>query len=118
DRWLQRLALDHQPDLIHFNDYSHAALPWAVPTLVVGHSCVLSWHEAVRGVSAGRPWRHYRNMVAAGLRGATLVAAPTRHMLSTLDRLYGPLPARHAILNGRDGARFHRRAKEPFVFAA
>src|SRR5438105_1870613 len=47
--WLLELCDATRPDLLHLNGYGVAAAPTAVPKLVVGHSCVLSWHEAVRG---------------------------------------------------------------------
>ena len=43
------LAERLEPDIVHLNGYVHAASPWAAPVLVVAHSCVLSWCEAVRG---------------------------------------------------------------------
>ena len=30
-----------RPDVVHLNGYTHGALPWRAPVLVVGHSCVL-----------------------------------------------------------------------------
>jgi glycosyltransferase involved in cell wall biosynthesis len=86
--WLRGLARDERIDLVHLNGYAHGALAWDVPTVVVGHSCVLSWHEAVRGRPAGSPWRRYRREVAAGLCGADAVVAPTRAMRSALLALY------------------------------
>jgi glycogen(starch) synthase len=86
--WLLELAEQERVDLVHLNGYAHGALPWRVPVVVVGHSCVLSWHEAVRGVPAGAPWRRYRREVAAGLCGADVVVAPTAAMRSSLLRLY------------------------------
>ena len=80
--------LEVEPDLVHLNGYAHASLPWASPVVVVAHSDVLSWHEAVRGAPAGPEWRHYRDRVAAGLAAADLVAAPTRAMLDELRRIY------------------------------
>src|SRR5690242_16489765 len=47
--WLLHLANRLSPDVIHLNGYAHASLPWQSPTLVVGHSCVFSWWQAVRG---------------------------------------------------------------------
>jgi len=46
--WLLELAQRVQPDLVHLNNYVHGALPWSVPVLMVGHSCVLSWWQAQR----------------------------------------------------------------------
>jgi glycogen synthase len=87
--WLRELAEDERVDLVHLNDYAHGALAWRVPVVVVGHSCVLSWHEAVRGAPAGAAWQRYRREVAAGLCGADAVVAPTSAMRSALRRLYG-----------------------------
>jgi glycogen(starch) synthase len=86
--WLRELAHDEGADLVHLNGYAHGALAWSVPVVVVAHSCVLSWHEAVRGVPAGDAWRRYRREVSAGLRGAGAVVAPTAAMRSALRRHY------------------------------
>ncbi|MEY2514474.1 MAG: glycogen synthase [bacterium] len=112
--WLRELAQDERVDLVHLNGYAHGALAWGFPTVVVGHSCVLSWHEAVRGRPAGAPWRRYRSAVAAGLRGADAVVAPTAAMRSALLALYGFEGDCGVIPNGvsphpspRAGARRH-----------
>jgi glycogen synthase len=87
--WLRELARRERVDLVHLNGYAHGALPWRVPAVVVGHSCVLSWHEAVRGAPAGEGWERYRREVTAGLCGADVVVVPTAAMRSALRRLYG-----------------------------
>src|ERR1051325_8223201 len=46
--WLLDLEARVQPGLVHLNQFSYGALRWKVPCLVVGHSCVFSWFEAVR----------------------------------------------------------------------
>ena len=78
--WLLALAGRARPDVVHLNGYAHAALPWARPIVVVAHSCVLSWHEAVRGRAAGAGvGRATARRVRARARGrATLLVAPTR----------------------------------------
>lgn len=86
--WLRELAHDERVDLVHLNGYAHGAPPWHVPVIVVGHSCVLSWHEAVRGAAAGAAWQRYRREVSAGLCGADIVVAPGAAMRSALRRLY------------------------------
>jgi glycogen synthase len=116
--WLLGVADGLQPDIVHLNDYCHAALPWKVPVLVVGHSCVLSWFAAVRGCEAGAEWDRYRVEVCRGLRAADLVVAPTASMLSALDRYYGPLPSQRVIFNGCDANRYWRMGKQSFVFSA
>ena len=112
--WLLRIADEVEPDVVHLNGYAHAALPWSVPVVVVGHSDVLSWHEAVRGRPAGEEWGRYRDAVARGLAAADLLVAPTQAMLDELIRLYDPACPRIVIPNGsaRD---FPRRPQEEVV---
>src|SRR5207244_3856695 len=64
-------------------------------------------------------WERYRREVARGIRSADRVIAPSRAMLSALDRFYGPLPrGTRVIPNGRDPRRFRTRRKEPFILSA
>lgn len=116
--WLLDLEQAHQPDVVHLNGFCHGALPWSAPVLVVGHSCVCSWWQAVKNEPAPSEWNEYRNAVGAGLRAADMVAAPSAAMLAALRRLYGPLPPSRVIYNGRDAARYRPAAKEPFVLTA
>jgi glycogen synthase len=116
-RWLLELEEAIRPDVVHLNSYSYGALPWQTPTLVVGHSCVLSWWEAVKGEPAPGTWQRYRHEVARGLRGADLVLAPTRAMLSVLEHHYGPFGRSRVVPNGRDPGLFRPGVKAPFIFA-
>ena len=104
--WLLGLARELRPDLVHLNGYAHGALPWEAPVLVVGHSCSLSWWEAVRGEPAPPAWDRYRAEVRRGLQSAGMVAAPSRAMLDALERHYGPLPNPTVIYNGRVASLF------------
>ncbi|MCU1246497.1 MAG: glycosyltransferase [Acidobacteria bacterium] len=98
--WLLDLESDWAPDLIHLNEYSHAALPFQAPKLVVGHSCVLSWWQAVKGEPAPAAYRSYRQMVERGLCAADMVIAPSAWMLDALRQHYRfPGPTRF-IHNG------------------
>jgi glycosyltransferase involved in cell wall biosynthesis len=116
--WLLRIADEVGPDVVHLNGhYAHGDLPWPAPTLVAGHSCVSSWHDAVRGRPAGSEWRRYAERVRAGLRAADLVVAPTAAMLRALERHHGPFAATAVVPNGRASNGLVRE-KEPFVFAA
>lgn len=116
--WLLRLRDRVRPDVVHLNDYAHGALDWGAPVVVAGHSCVLSWWEAVRGEAAPAGWGRYRDAVRAGIRGADAVVAPTRAMLGALGRHYGPLPPAAVVPNGRTAARPPAAPKEPTVLAA
>ena len=117
-RWLLTLAERADVDLVHLNNYAHGALPWDRPVLMVGHSCVLSWWQAVKGEAAPSSWSKYRERVTAGLRAAHCVVAPTAAMLQTLQQYYGPMQHARVIYNGRATDRFHRERKAPFVFSA
>jgi glycogen synthase len=116
--WLLELERRYRPDLIHINGYAHAVLPFAAPTLVVGHSCVLSWWEAVKCERAPREWDAYRERVSAGLARASWVVTPTLSMLRALERHYGPMPRASVIPNGCDLERYQPDIKEPFIFSA
>jgi glycogen synthase len=100
-QWLLGLEAQLNPDVIHLNDFCHGDLPFHAPVLVVGHSCVVSWWEAVRGTELPLQWQRYWSAVRAGIRGADAVVAPPAAMLESLERHYGPLPFARVIHNGR-----------------
>lgn len=116
--WLLQLEKHLQPDIVHLNGYVHAALPWQAPTLVVGHSCVLSWWEAVKGEPAPVSWERYQQEVRRGLQSANLVIAPSVTMLAALNSHYGSLVNDRVILNGRDSTIFCPFEKKEFVLTA
>lgn len=116
--WLWEIARDTRPDVVHLNQFAHGAAHWNVPCLVVAHSCVLSWHQCVRGQPAGAEWALYRHLVKCGLRAADLVAAPTGAMLDMVQCFYGPLKNTRVIANGRRCDSRTQVCKECFVFTA
>jgi glycogen synthase len=117
--WLIDLEERLAPDVVHLNGYCHGALPFRAPVLVVGHSCVLSWWEAVKGEPPPPTLDRYREEVTRGIRGASQVVAPTRAMLEALERHYA-IEGGRVIANGRTVARGLRWSvpKEPFIFCA
>jgi glycosyltransferase involved in cell wall biosynthesis len=116
--WLLDLEDRERPDVIHLNGYAHGALPWIAPVLVVGHSCVRSWWEAVRGTAIPAEWSTYTERTRAGLLAAQIVVAPSHAMLAALVRHYGPLQHAAVIYNGRRERPFQPAAKEQYIFAA
>jgi glycogen synthase len=117
--WLLGLEARVRPDVVHLNGYCHGALPWASPTLMVGHSCVLSWWRAVRREDAPERYARYQAEVARGLHAAGRVVAPTRAMLGALREHYGPLPDAEVIFNARRPEDFPPRpGREPFILTA
>lgn len=117
-QWLLALEEAFQPDVIHLNGYAHGALRWQAPVVVVGHSCVLSWWKAVKGLEAPDSWDAYRRIVTEGIQKADQVIAPTSWMLHELERYYGPLGDPRVISNARTlpAARL-AKAKKPVVLS-
>jgi glycosyltransferase involved in cell wall biosynthesis len=116
--WLLRGAAAFQPDIVHLNSYSHGALAWKLPVVVVAHSCVLSWFHAVRGVAAPESWNMYRNAVRAGLHAADLVIAPSEFMLREVAWHYGAPENATVISNARRPEDFPPAAKQPLILCA
>lgn len=100
--WLLAVAEEFRPDVVHLNDLGHGGLDWQAPVLLAGHSCVLSWWQAVHGQPAPAAWRRYRRVVRESLRHASQVVTPSPAMLAALIRHYGPLPGARVIANGLD----------------
>jgi glycosyltransferase involved in cell wall biosynthesis len=98
-RWLLALEEAERPDLVHLCSYSHAALPFRAPKLVVAHSCVLSWWRAVHGTEAPPSWNRYREETGAGLAAADTVIAPTQAILRELRRDHDLPPGRTAVIH-------------------
>ena len=100
---LRELAGRLQPDVLHTNQFAFGTLSDTLPVLLTGHSCVLSWWEAVYGEhvpDSGR-MRAYTAMVRAGLLAATELAAPTVWMARELREQYGVDRRIQVIPNGR-----------------
>jgi glycogen(starch) synthase len=115
--WLLELEQCWKPDVIHLNSYAYGALPWCAPRLLVGHSCVFSWWEAVHGTRPSSEWSVYRERVERGLQGANLVIAPTRAMLDALRRYYRWDHLGIVIPNAASSCAYAPPQKLPLVFA-
>ena len=97
--WLRGLEEEERPDVVHLCSYAHGAVEFAAPKVLVAHSCVLSWWRAVHGTEAPPAWDRYREEMAAGLRGADAVGAPTRAMLEELERDHDLPPGRATVIH-------------------
>lgn len=115
--WLLQLEHEIAPDLIHLNNYAHASLAWQNPVVVVGHSCVLSWWEAVKKETAPAAWNEYRKRVKKGLQSAEMVVGVSENFIHKLNQLYGPFQDEAVIYNGRDTASFQIKRKKQQIFA-
>ena len=115
--WLLDLERRCAPDLVHLNGSDHGSLPFSVPVIVVGHSCVLAWRRNLRGEPPSDEWSAFSRRAASGLRDADMVIAPTAAMLRSLGQLY-ELPAHTRVIpNGRRPALFPPQPKQPWVFS-
>jgi glycogen synthase len=116
--WLLDLQDQIAPDVVHLNGYVHGSLPWQAPFMVVAHSCVLSWWQAVKGELAPPEWDMYRQKVGSGLRLADALIAPSTGMLEAVCRHYAPLERGRVIYNGCNPADHQPAAKEAMVLTA
>ncbi|MBV9493867.1 MAG: glycosyltransferase family 4 protein [Acidobacteria bacterium] len=116
--WLLALERDTHPNVVHLNGYAHGALPFAAPVIVVGHSCVYSWWQAVHGSEPPEEWWTYHERVKAGLAGADVVIAPSWTMLDSLRSIYGVAMRGARIIHNTRTGPFTPREKQPFVLAA
>jgi glycosyltransferase involved in cell wall biosynthesis len=108
-----------RPDLVHINGYREASIPWQCPSIVVAHSCVLSWWEAVRHEPVSEPrWLFYAQAVRAGLDRAGAWVAPTQAFRQCIERIYRPQMSGCVIPNGVDFPTQPAVTKEPFILAS
>ena len=119
-RWLLDLAAQFQPGVVHLNGYSHAALGWNAPTLVVAHSCVYSWWQAAHGAAPpANEWGEYHRRVSAGLRAADAIVAPSAAMAAALTTHYRNSTERVQVIhNFSQSPGYDGTPKEPFYLAA
>jgi glycogen synthase len=116
-QWLLDLERKLQPDLIHLNNFAHGNLRWRAPVVVVGHSCVFSWWNAVRETNPPQEWDQYRSRVREGLQGADAVVCVSGHMLSELERWYGPIACSSIVYNSHDSSAYQPAPKQDLVLS-
>ena len=102
-KWLLSLEEEIKPDIVHLNDLAHGGLKWHTPVVLVAHSCVFSWWDAVHGTTPPLDkWGRYHETVSCSVRNANLVLAPSHAMLKALLRFYGAARTCSVVYNGRD----------------
>ena len=116
--WLLSLQAEFGADVIHLNGYAHAALPWGRPIVVVAHSCVYSWWQAVHHCPPGSEWAEYYRRVANGLAACDIVVAPSRFMASEVEREYSVPSEKLQVVYNFSVASPPVTEKEPFCLAA
>jgi len=116
--WLLSLQADFGADVIHLNGYAHAALPWGEPVVVVAHSCVYSWWQAVHHCSPPPEWAEYYHRVTEGLWACDTVVAPSRFMADEVKREYSVPSEKVQVIYNFSAVPPSTTAKEPFCLAA
>ena len=106
--YLRTVIDEVEPDLLHLNQYCYGSLDCEQPRVVVAHSDVIGWWNAVhRAEPKDSSWiRQYRRTVSCGLHAATAVVAPTQWMMSSLTANYLEPAQTRVIPNGRAPSRF------------
>ncbi|ELR69131.1 Glycosyltransferase [Fulvivirga imtechensis AK7] len=115
-QWLTRIYEKEQPDLIHFNNYAHVNMGWDCPKILVAHSCVSSWWEAVKKEPLPGRFNYYFNVVREAFHGANMVVAPSAAMLSTFQRIYGH-PERSTVIYNALAPSKVSTDKQPIIFS-
>ncbi|MDX3924960.1 MAG: glycosyltransferase family 4 protein [Shinella sp.] len=116
--FLDDLIAEYSIDLLHLNLPSQAAgLKVDVPVVVVSHSCVVTWFEAVRKCAPPAEWSWQQRRNRQGFDRSDVVLAPSRSHADALLRCYGRIDNIEVVHNG---SRIEPSPvpKEDFVFAA
>jgi glycogen synthase len=113
-RFLQNLVSETKPDILHSSQFCYGALNCGIPKVVVAHSDVLTWWDAVhRTDPPDTPWSHwYTETVSRGLTEAHVVVAPSRWMLNAAKQQYAFATPSRVIYNGRSAGLFNPSAKK------
>lgn len=124
-----RLVRSWNPHVLHSNQFCFGLLRVSQPTVVVAHSDVMSWQlwsgtgedgsgeRQLQDTGAMVPWLPgYRQLVQAGLQGATAVVCPSRFMAMSLMKTWAR-PAR-VIYNGLWPDQYRTGPKAPGALLA
>lgn len=96
------LAREIKADLIHLNSPALAArASFPAPVVAVAHGCVGTWWQAARNTAPDPAYAWHAELMAAGLRAADAIVAPSASFAEMLQRIYDlPAPAL-VVHNGR-----------------
>ena len=115
---IRRLAEDDRADLLHLNQPSQAcSLDVPIPVLVVSHSCLVTWWQAMRDDPLPGHWQWHLARNRRGMLRADAVLAPTYSHAAAVARAYGPDIGPHVVYNASD-LPAASGPKNPCVFAA
>jgi glycosyltransferase involved in cell wall biosynthesis len=114
-----RIAGRLKPELVHLNGFREGAIAWPCPSVVVAHSCVLSWWHATKGEwPTGKRWSAYADAAAAGIDAATAWVAPTNAFRRSIEQIYRPRQAGFVIANGIPPRELSSVTKQAMILAS
>ena len=116
--WLLSIQAQFGADVVHLNSYAHASLAWRKPVIVVAHSCVYSWWNAVHRCAPTPEWNEYYRRIADGLSACDTVVAPSQFMAAEVEREYSVPPEKIQVIYNFSSAPESYAAKEPCCLAA
>ncbi|WP_198598406.1 glycosyltransferase [Mangrovicella endophytica] len=121
-RVLAALADRYDVDLLHLNTPSQAAgLVTGRPVVVVSHSCVVTWWDAMRGTPLPVDWHWQYDITRRALAAADAVVAPSQSHAAALQATYGITAVRvvpNATATDALNAAGGPLERQPFVLAA
>jgi glycosyltransferase involved in cell wall biosynthesis len=106
-------------NLVHLNLPSQAAqLDTDLPVIVMSHSCVITWFNAVRGGETPSSWRWHKVINRKGFARADLVLAPSHSHANMLKEAYGPIENLRVVHNACGSERSSHQKSAMVVAAA
>jgi glycosyltransferase involved in cell wall biosynthesis len=116
---IARLARAADADLVQLNSAALAAeAAFDMPMVVVHHSCVATWWEAVNGTDLPEDFAWRTRLVARGLAAADAVITPTTAFGERVQGCYGLAERPRTVHNGRTPLALPAAAPHDFVFTA
>lgn len=88
--WLKTIYNSIRPDLVHLNHYCLAPPDGNAPVVMVTHSCIYSWWQAVYGGLPPATYELYFQRVKKGLARAHALVAPTASFASEIREFTSP----------------------------
>lgn len=100
NEWIKEIYEAERPTLLHFNNYAPACLDWDVPTLLVAHSCVASWWQAVKHEPLPSEYEIYFQTVQQAFQKADSIVFPSKGLLDLCSGIYGNIADSKVVYNG------------------
>lgn len=119
--WIREIYEIEKPSLLHFNNYAPAAFYWEVPTLLVAHSCVASWWQAVKNEPLPPRYQRYFDTVHNAFRKANHVIFPSQGLFDLCNGIYGGISNTEVVYNGVElplvDPLYEFNSKMPIIFS-